>query len=213
MAFQSDDSIFRKKNNWQNLYFFQKADALFLLTYIFCQRFLPPAGDRTVDQMIQAARSGKQNIVEGSEDGMTSSEMEIKLINVARSSLQELQSDYLDFLNTRRLPVWDKQHERFPRLLDYCKKHNHFEEYQNFSQTMNAEEFANLCYTLCRYTDRMMENYLKRLEKEFITEGGIKERMYKARTGYREKEMQRLQFLEQEVLRLQQLLKQHGIEY
>ena len=213
MAFQSNDSIFRKKNNWQNLYFFQKADALFQLTYIFCQRFLPPAGDRTVDQMVQAARSGKQNIVEGSEDGLTSSEMEIKLINVARSSLQELQRDYLDFLNTRGLPIWDQQHERFPRLLDYCKKHNRFEEYQNFSQTMNAEEFANLCYTLCRYTDRMMENYLKRLEKEFITEGGIKERMYKARTGYREKETQRLQFLEQEVQRLQQLLKQHGIEY
>ena len=79
--------VLRKKANWRTLHFYQKADTLYQLTVVFCKRFLPPYGDRTVDKMIQAARSGKQNIVEGCEDGMTSTEMEIKLINVARSSL------------------------------------------------------------------------------------------------------------------------------
>ncbi len=206
-------SVLRKKTDWKQLYFYQKADTIFQLTYIFCRKFLPPHGDRTVDQMVQAARSGKQNIVEGSEDGMTSTEMEIRLLNAARGSLQELQRDYIDYLHTRQLPIWDETNERYRSLLNYCRRHNIYSDYEPFSQQMNDEEFANLCYSLCRITDRMMETYLKRLEKEFITEGGIKERMHRARTGYREKELQRLAFLENEVLRLQTILKNHGIDF
>ena len=80
-------SIFRKVPKWQDLWFYQKSEVLYQMTYIFCERFLPQYGDRTVDQMVQAARSGKQNIVEGSEDGKTSTEMELKLLNVARASI------------------------------------------------------------------------------------------------------------------------------
>ena len=78
----------RKQINWNNLFFYQKAVVLDQLTFRFCARFLPKFGDRTVDQMVQAARSGKQNIVEGLADDVTSSELAIKLLNVARASLK-----------------------------------------------------------------------------------------------------------------------------
>lgn len=81
--------VLRSGTGWKTLHFYQKADALYQMTFVFCKRFLPTYGDRTVDQMIQAARSGKQNIVEGKEDGMTSMEMELKLLNVARSSFDK----------------------------------------------------------------------------------------------------------------------------
>ena len=92
------ESIFRRVPKWQDLWFYQKSEVLYQMTYTFTRRFLPTYGDRTVDQMVQAARSGKQNIVEGSADGVTSMEMELKLLNVARSSIQELQEDYEDYL-------------------------------------------------------------------------------------------------------------------
>ena len=99
MKNDSKGKVLKKAVVWKDLYIYRKSDAIYQLTVIFCKRFLPPHGDRTVDQMVQAARSGKQNIVEGSEDGPTSSEMEIKLLNVARASLQELRADYHDYLN------------------------------------------------------------------------------------------------------------------
>ena len=99
-------SIFRQVTKWQDLWFYQKSEALYQMTCVFCERFLPQYGDRTVDQMVQAARSGKQNIVEGSEDGKTSTEMVVKLLNVARSSIGELRQDYIDFLRSRQLHQW-----------------------------------------------------------------------------------------------------------
>lgn len=87
---EKDYNVLRQGNDWRKLHFYHKADAIYQLTFIFCHRFLPISGDRTVDQMVQAARSGKQNIVEGSEDGKSSTEMELKLVNVARGSIREL---------------------------------------------------------------------------------------------------------------------------
>lgn len=83
-------SVLKQQTNWRDLWFYKKAVVLYQLTYVFTRRFLPAYGDRTVDQMVQAARSGKQNIVEGTADGVTSTEMELKLLNVARASIQEL---------------------------------------------------------------------------------------------------------------------------
>ena len=99
-------SIFRAVPKWQDLRFYQKSEVLYQMTYVFCDCFLPKHGDRTVDQMVQAARSGKQNIVEGSEDGKTSTAMEVNLLNVARSSIGELRQDYEDFLKARHLKIW-----------------------------------------------------------------------------------------------------------
>lgn len=183
---------------WKELYFYRKSDAIYRLTVEFCHRFLPPYGDRTVDQMVQAARSGKQNIVEGSEDGQTSSEMEIKLLNVARGSLQELRSDYLDYLGTHHLAPWDSKCDRQQRLREFCHSHNDFADYEPFVARMNDEEMANLLLTLCHQTDKMMCAYIEKLENRFVTEGGIKERMYAARTGYRQEQEAYLLRLEEE---------------
>lgn len=180
--------IFKKAVVWKNLYFYRKSDAIYLLTVEFCRRFLPPYGDRTVDQMVQAARSGKQNIIEGSEDGQTSSEMEIKLLNVARGSLQELRADYLDYIKSHHLEVWNTDNPRQLRLRDFCHSNNDYEAYAPMVEKMNDEEFANLMLTLCHQTDKLMCAYLEKLEHIFVTEGGIKERMYAARTGYRQEQ-------------------------
>lgn len=93
--------------NYRELLSYQKAEVIYDLTYRFCQRFLA-RNDRTIDQMVQAARSGKQNILEGSKASGTSKEMEIKLTNVARASQEELLADYQDFLRVRGLPIWPK---------------------------------------------------------------------------------------------------------
>ena len=154
--------------------------------------------------MVQAARSGKQNIVEGSEDGQTSSEMEIKLMNVARGSLQELRADYLDYLNTHHLSVWNADSERQRKLREFCHSHNDYSDYEPLLSKMNDEEMANLALTLCHQTDKMMCNYIENLEKLFVTEGGIKERMHAARTGYRAEQDAHMRALETENAALKQ---------
>ena len=192
----TNGKVLKKAVVWQELYFYRKSDALYLLTVEFCRRFLPPHGDRTVDQMVQAARSGKQNIIEGSEDGQTSSEMEIKLMNVARGSLQELRADYHDYLNTHHLPVWEKENPRQQRLRAFCHEHNDYGDYAPLLGKMNDEEMANLALTLCHQTDKLMCAYIARLEERFVKEGGIKERMYAARTGYRQQQDAHMKALE-----------------
>ena len=130
-------SIFRKVPKWEDLWFYQKSEVLYQLTVVFCQRFLPKYGDRTVDQMVQASRSGKQNIIEGSEDGKTSTAMEISLLNVARSSIGELRGDYCDYLKSHHLPIWTRADERFQPMQDFTKKHNRLEEYEGYFTDMN----------------------------------------------------------------------------
>ena len=204
--------VLREKANWRTLHFYQKADTLYQLTVAFCKRFLPHYGDRTVDQMVQAARSGKQNIVEGCEDGMTSTEMELKLINVARSSLQELREDYEDYLHTHNLPLWNAAHPRYDRMLAFCREHNSYEHYDAHVTTLDDEALANLAITLCRFTDKMITTYLQFLEKRFITEGGIKERMHAARTGYRQQQDQRMQSMQREIEQLRHALQEKEAE-
>src|SRR5213595_219996 len=103
----NQDGFIPPHGNYRELLSYQKAEVVYDITFRFCQKFLS-RGDRTVDQMIQAARSGKQNILEGSEASGTSKEAEIKLVNVARASLEELLEDYRDFLRVRKLALWDK---------------------------------------------------------------------------------------------------------
>lgn len=195
--------VLRSQTKWAELYFYQKTDVLYQLTFIFTKQHLLQFGDRTVDQMVQAARSGKQNIVEGSEDGVTSMEMEIKLLNVARSSIHELREDYEDYLKSRELPLWDKTHPRYERMLKFCRNHNRWGDYEKLAAKMNAEEMANTALTLCHMVDKMMISYQKKLEKEFVTEGGIKERMTAARLGYRTNQQQEIARLRQELAQAQ----------
>lgn len=190
--------VLKGQVNWEGLYFYRKSDVLYQMTYVFCRRFLPVHGDRTVDQMVQAARSGKQNIVEGSADGSTSTEMELKLLNVARASIHELREDYRDFLLAHRLDVWEAGHERYQPMLDFCKVHNDLPDYEKYFEKWGAETMANVALTLCHMIDAMMNSYIAGKEAQFVKEGGIKERMYAARTGYRKGQDERLAALEKE---------------
>ena len=195
--------ILLPQTKWENLFFYQKSAALYQMTVIFCRRFLPLCGDRTVDQMVQAARSGKQNIVEGCAAGVTSSEMEIKLLNVARASIKELKEDYTDLLATRHLALWTAGHARFAPLLAFCRAHNRPEDYVPFAEKWSAEEFANCANTLCRMVDRMMTTHLAAKERDFKENGGIRERMTAARLGRRQSQNEEIAALRQRVSALE----------
>ena len=197
------ESVLKNQTNWKDLWFYQKAVVLYQMTYVFTKRFLPAYGDRTVDQMIQAARSGKQNIVEGSADGVTSMEMEIKLLNVARASIQELLEDYEDFIISHKLVKWSQGHPRFDGLLNFCRCHNLLQDYEPYFNKWTNEEMCNIGITLCRMVDKMLLSYQKKKEKEFIKEGGIKERMTAARLKYRNDQNKALEATNYEITVLQ----------
>ena len=194
----ANNKVLRKQANWEELFFYQKTVVLYQMTFAFTRRFLK-RGDRTIDQMVQAARSGKQNIVEGSADGVTSTEMELKLLNVARSSIKELKEDYEDYVKARQLTLWNKDHERYDGMLKFCRYHNKLTEYQLFFEKWTDEEMANIALTLCHMVDKMMTTYEKQLEKTFIEEGGIKERMTAARLGYRNSQKEEIASLRQQL--------------
>ena len=205
----------RKQAHWENLWFYQKTVTLYDMTVVFCRRFLPAHGDRTVDQMVQAARSGKQNIVEGSADGGTSTEMEAKLLNVARASIKELKEDYLDYLRSHKLTLWDVSHSRYAAMQHFCQKHNKIEDYEPYFHRWTDEEMSNAAVTLCCMVDTMMQTYQKKKEKEFVTEGGIKERMTAARLGFRSDRKEELEAAYREIntlrARLQQLEQENAL--
>lgn len=196
----NEQKVMQQQANWEELFFYQKANSLYQLTFSFVRRFLQ-RGDRTIDQMVQAARSGKQNIVEGAADGVTSTEMELKLLNVARGSLKELKEDYEDYIVSRHLKKWNAEHPWYGKMLDFCRKHNLLADYQPYLERWNDEEMANIALTPCHMIDKMMTTYCKQLEQRFITEGGIRERMTAARMGYRNTQKEEIKRLREELER------------
>ncbi len=150
-------------------------------TVRFCERFVDKRS-RTHDQMIQAARSGKQNILEASQASGTSKETEIKLVNVARASLEELLEDYQDFLRTSSKPLWDKDSKEalFVRKLG-SRKDSSYESYRTFIDTRPPEVVANILICLIHQTNYLLDQQLRALEKAFLEEGGLRERMTRAR--------------------------------
>ena len=173
------------RGDYQTLLSFQKAEVVYDITFRFAHKYLSK-GDRTVDQMIQSARSGKQNIVEGSKAATTSKETEIKLTNVGRASLEELLADYRDYLRVRDLRLWDKDCKEalFVRELGRQTPQT-FEVYREFVETRPAEVIANIAICLIHQTNYLLDQQLKTLEKEFIEQGGLRERMTRARLNYR----------------------------
>ena len=135
--------------------------------------------------MEQAARSGKQNIAEGSAASMTSKETEIKLTNVAKASLEELLLDYEDYLRQHNLPKWDSNHRRFGQLRDYLKSESFMSDPMRWAADCDAEEFGNLCITLINQTIYMLKRLLESQQQQFLEQGGIKEQMLRARLKYR----------------------------
>ena len=170
--------------HYRNLRVYQVTEIIYDITYHFTQHYLEK-GDRTVDQMIQAARSGKQNISEGNQAAATSSETEIKLTNVAKASLEELLNDYEDYLRVRNLPQWDARHPRYEKMRQYARSRQIQQDYAANIQRMNDEELANLCITLIHQATYMLHKLLATMQTRFVTEGGIKERMYQTRLNYR----------------------------
>ena len=202
---QKDQHLFLPQHgHYKHLRVYQVTEVLYDLTYLLCKRFLSSHGDRTVDQMVQAARSGKQNIAEGNQAASTSSETEIKLTNVAKASLEELLADYEDFLRTRQLCQWDSKHPRFAAMRQWTRTDDFKENGVLKAAKMNAEELANLCLTLCHQSIYMLTQLEKTQQKRFVTQGGIREQMHAARTGYRQGMDQEVEALRAENAALKQ---------
>ena len=170
--------------HYRNLRVYQVTEMIYDITFHFCQRFLQK-GDRTIDQMVQAARSGKQNIAEGNQAAATSSETEIKLTNVAKASLEELLDDYEDYLRVRGLQQWGQLHPRYDAMRQYARSKQIQKDYASQIQKMNDEEIANLSITLIHQASYMLQRLLETMQDRFVKEGGIKERMLHARLDYR----------------------------
>ena len=196
-------AILKNQTKWEDLYYYRKSVVLYQMTVVFCRRFLPKYGDRTVDQMVQAARSGKQNIVEGLADGVTSTEMELKLLNVARASIKELKEDYLDYLTAHGLVLWSVGHPRYDALLAFCRAHNDLSDYEPHFTKWSDEESANCAVTLCHMVDRMLTTTLETKQKDFVENGGIRERMTAARLGRRQTQNDEIAALKARIARLE----------
>lgn len=170
---------------YRNLVAYKKSEIIYLGTVLFCRRFLPAYGDRTVDQMTQAARSCKQNIAEGSSASGVSKETEIKLTNVARATLDELLEDYLDYLKAHQSSEWNLDDERKQKARELAKEHDDWSFWQPILENRPAETFANLMIVIIFQTRYLLQQLLSAQEEDFRKHGGVRERMHAARTEVR----------------------------
>lgn len=185
------ESFIPLHGGYENLLSFQKARIVYDGTVRFCERFLS-RGDRTIDQMVQAARSGKQNILEGSQASGTSKETEIKLTNVARASLEELLEDYRDFLRVRGLEEWPREHRFTRRLRELNRQPNAtYETFKRGIESPDPAVAANVLIGLIKLTNYLLDQQLRHLEQAFLAEGGLRERMTRARLAERNKPQKR----------------------
>jgi four helix bundle suffix protein len=179
--------IIPPRGDYQTLHSFHKAEVVYDLTFRFAHKFLAK-GDRTIDQMIQAARSGKKNLLEGSKAAQTSKETELKLTSVARASLEELLDDYRDYLRVREHREWDKDSKEALYVRQLGRKvPQTYELYREFVETRPPEVVANIAICLIHQANYLIDQQLRRLEKDFLEQGGLRERMLKARLEYRNK--------------------------
>lgn len=178
------DTFLKHKGGYRNLRAYQVSQMIYDITFHFAHHYLE-RGDRTIDQMVQAARSGKQNIAEGSKAATTSSETEIKLTNVAKASLEELLIDYEDYLRVRHLTQWKAGHTRYEKLRVYARSERLRKEYATLIPRLNDEELANLCITLIHQDTYLLRRLIEKQQELFLKEGGIREQMTRARLSYR----------------------------
>ena len=179
--------IIPPRGDYQTLLSFQKAEIAYDITFRFAHKYLSRSG-RTVDQMIQATRSGKKNILKGSKAALTSKETEIKLTNVGRASLEELLDDYKDYLRARDLPLWAKDSKEAQYVRRRGRKTPQtYELYREFVETRPPEVVANIAICLIHQANYLIDQQLRRLEKDFLEHGGLRERMTRARLNHRNK--------------------------
>ena len=175
-------------SGYKKLIVYKKSDVIYQGTVVFCRRFLPQYGDRTVDQMTQAARSCKQNIAEGSAAAGTSLETQIKLTNVARATLDELLEDYLDYLKAHGAAEWAMDDEKKTAAREFAKAHAEWEEWKPLFESRPAETLCNLMIILIQQSRYLLDKMLKWQEEDFKKHGGVRERMHDARTAARAEE-------------------------
>lgn len=186
-ANKNSEGFIPKHGGYRKLITYQKSEIIYDGTVYFTKRFFHKY-DRTVEQMVQAARSGKQNIAEASMASATSKETEIKLTSVARASLEEVKIDYEDFLRTNKLPLWDKEHKLTKRMRELNKIPNAtYATFQKAIENESPEICANAMIGLIQVVTYLLSRQLKTLEIAFVKEGGLRERMTKARIEERKK--------------------------
>ncbi len=187
----SPERVIPPHGGYQKLFCYTKSQIIYDATVRFCDRFIDRRS-RTHDQMVQAARSGNKNIAEGSRISGTSKETEIKLTNVARASLEELLGDYQDYLRQRGLKLWDKNSKEAFYVRRLGKKDDlSYEDFREFIETRPAEVVANILISLIHQANYLLDQQLRRLEQDFLAQGGLRERMTRARLACRTRQSSR----------------------
>lgn len=174
----SDANLIQPHGGYRKLKSFQTATIVYDFTVNFCNQFITDR--RLRDQMVHAARSGRQNIAEGCQASGTSKKTEIKLVGVARASLEELLLDYEDFLRQRGFPLWGKDHPESKKIRELAFLENRSNEtYRTyFKSPANA---ANAAICLIHQANYLLDRQLRALETAFLEQGGFTERLYKTR--------------------------------
>ena len=170
----------------QTLKGYRKAEVIYDMTYYFCEKYLK-RGDRTIDQMVQAARSGKQNIIEGMAVSETSKETMLKLIYVAKASLQELLADYEDYLRVRKLRIWEPNSIEVVAMRKLGLEHNDSNYFLELATSRSDEVVANMVIVLIHQADVLIQRYYNWQYNKFINEGGFREKLTKERLAARKK--------------------------
>ncbi|MFH1563346.1 MAG: four helix bundle suffix domain-containing protein [Nitrospirota bacterium] len=170
---------------YRNLKSYQTTEIIYDATVVFCNRFIDKRS-RTHDQMVQAARSGKQNIAEGSMASGTSKKNELKLVGVARASLEELLLDYEDFLRQHGLLLWEKEHPQAQKIRNLAwEKNRSYKTYKTYIEESKPEVAANVLVCLIHQANYLLDQQLRQMEKQFLEEGGFTEKLYHARQEVR----------------------------
>ena len=177
----------QQRGNYRDLVAFQKAQCIYDVTYYFAHHYYQ-SGDRTIDQMVQAARSGKQNIAEGCTDSTMSREIELRLLNVALGSLRELLEDYHDYLRVHDLEIWDIDSEKGIQCRRACLLHNDSAYFRDAIKLRSDETIANIAITLIHQCDTLLRKLMEHCKKDFLQHGSSREEMSRARKSVRKKE-------------------------
>jgi four helix bundle suffix protein len=181
------DGFIDPHGGFRNLKSYQMSEIIYDATVVFCDRWIGRRS-RTHDQMVQAARSGKQNIAEGSMASGTSKKIELKLVGIARASLEELLLDYQDFLRQRNLPLWEKEHPKAHAVRKLCyRKDRSYRTYRTYIEGSLPEVAANAVICVIHQTNFLLDRQLRQLEQQFLEQGGFTERLYHARQSTRKR--------------------------
>jgi four helix bundle suffix protein len=187
MSDQVNEGFITPHGGYENLKSYQMAEIVFDLTHLFCEKYISTR-TRTYDQMIQAARSGKQNIAEGSMASGVSKKSEIYLIGIARASLEELLIDYKDFLRLKDLALWEKNDHRVSEIRSIGSLSDRsYRSYKTYIEDYPVEVAVNAIICVIHQTNYLIDQLKRKLEKMYLESGGVGENMYKARRNYKKR--------------------------